>query len=648
MNRWAKTFAALASPALVAAMPAGAADAPPLTTYGDLPTVEQVAISPSGKSLAILTRIKGQRSVGVLEPGKGWRIVVPVGEVKVRGLSWAGDDLILINKSDSVVLGPNFTAARYELTSVIIVSIADGKLQAVFEKSGTVASVVQGSYGYRQVDGSWMGYFGGIRNNVVRGTNAQGNTALTPDLMRVDLLKGSARSVASAAEQNHRRSWLVDGGGRVGATFDLNRSTGKWTIENEAGVVMASGTNPNGDVGLVGFGKDGTSVVYTLDNLGSNRLLEVPLTGGVPTEPFKIDDVARLLTDDTNSRLLGYVGRSDPLKPVFFDPAKAAAYAKAVRAFPGLKAEPIAWTPDFGKIVVHTSGNRDSGTWYLVDIAARRAQPFGDDRPAIAAEAVGAISTVDYKASDGLAMNGILTLPPGRDPKNLPVVVIPHDNPGGRDDAIFDWQAQAFASRGYAVFQPNYRGSGGMGETLRLAGKGELGRKMQTDISDGLAELARRGVVDAKRACIVGTGFGGYAALAGVTIQSGLYRCAVGVAPIADLVQFRNTSYREAGFDPLVSRWLQETLGPSQDYAAISPRRHAAQADAPILMIHGKDDVCVPFRQSQAMADALKDAGKPYELVILKEEDHWLSRADTRQQMLEAAVSFVAKHNPAD
>lgn len=647
MGRTAALRRALLCPLLIGASPAIGDTPPPLAAYGDLPTVEQVAISPSGKSIAVLTRINQQRSVGVLEPGKGWRIAVPVDEVKVRGLSWAGEDLILVNKSDSVVLGPSFTAPRYELTTVVVVPIADGKIHAIFGKSSAVASVVEGSYGNRQVDGRWTGYFGGIRKNVVRGTNAQGNTSLTPDLMRVDLLSGAARSVASAAEQNHRRSWLVDGAGRVGAIFDLNRSTGKWTIENESGAVLASGTNPAGDIGLIGFGKDGASVVYSLDNLGSSRLFEVPLTGGAPTEPFKADDVARLLTDDTNSRLLGYVGRVDPLKPVFFDPAKATAWGKAVRAFPNLKAEPVAWTPDFGKIIVHTSGNRDSGTWYLVDIAARRAEPFGNDRPAIAAEAVGPISTVEYKASDGLAMNGVLTLPPGRDPRNLPVVVIPHDNPGAHDDPTFDWQAHAFASRGYAVFQPNYRGSGGLGQALRLAGKGELGRKMQTDISDGLAELVRRGIADPKRACIVGTGFGGYAALAGVTVQRGLYRCAVGVAPIADLGQFRNTSYREAGFDPLVSRWLSETLGPSQDYAAISPRRHAANADAPILMIHGKDDVCVPFRQSQTMADALKDAGKPYELVVLKEEDHWLSRADTRKQMLETAMAFVQKHNPA-
>ncbi len=142
---------------------------------------------------------------------------------------------------------------------------------------------------------------------------------------------------------------------------------------------------------------------------------------------------------------------------------------------------------------------------------------------------------VDYRASDGLALRGVLTLPPGRRPKALALVVLPHGGPEERDYPRFDWWAQAFASRGYAVFQPNFRGSSGYGVQFRNAGLGEWGRKMQTDISDGVADLAKKGIVDPKRACIVGGSYGGYAALAGVTVQQGLYRCAVSVAGVADL-----------------------------------------------------------------------------------------------------------------
>jgi dipeptidyl aminopeptidase/acylaminoacyl peptidase len=171
---------------------------------------------------------------------------------------------------------------------------------------------------------------------------------------------------------------------------------------------------------------------------------------------------------------------------------------------------------------------------------------------------------------------------------------------------------------------------------------------MQSDISDGLAELARRGIVDPKRACIVGASYGGYAALAGVTLQHGIYRCAVAVAPVSDLGDMYSTDIRESGDSAMVKNSLRESLGNPATFSDVSPRKHAAQADAPILLVHGKDDTVVPFKQSQAMADALKNAGKPYELVVMPNEDHWLSRSATRQQMLEAAMRFVQQHNPAN
>src|SRR6202007_2715282 len=123
----------------------------------------------------------------------------------------------------------------------------------------------------------------------------------------------------------------------------------------------------------------------------------------------------------------------------------------------------------------------------------------------------------------------------GREAKGLPLVVMPHGGPEAHDRPGFDWWAQAFASRGYAVFQPNFRGSDGSGDAFRDAGFGQWGRKMQTDISDGVAELARRGIVDPKLVCIVGASYGGYAALAGVTLQHGLYRCAVSYAGVANM-----------------------------------------------------------------------------------------------------------------
>jgi len=298
--------------------------------------------------------------------------------------------------------------------------------------------------------------------------------------------------------------------------------------------------------------------------------------------------------------------------------------------------------------VISTEGGGASGAYWLVDITAKSAVPLGNPYPALTPDDVASAQMVDFKASDGMALRGVLTLPTGRPAAPLPVVVMPHGGPWERDYPGFDFWAQAFAARGYAVFQPNYRGSDGYGAALRNAGKGEFGRKMQTDISDGLAELARTHAVDPKRACIVGSGFGGYAAMAGVTLQHGLYRCAVSVAGVSDLPLRMRFLDDDTGFDSPFTRYWKLFLGPRSSWDDLSPIRHADQADAPILLIHGKDDTVIPMDQSDNMEHALKASGKPVERLTLPGLDHWMLKEDARIAMIKASVAFVEKYNPPD
>ena len=321
--------------------------------------------------------------------------------------------------------------------------------------------------------------------------------------------------------------------------------------------------------------------------------------------------------------------------------------SRSTRRFPIVTRTLKIGVSDFQRQIVKTEGPGDPGTWRYVDTNARTAIPLGTSYQVPRAQ-VGPVRVVKYRALVGMELAGVLTLPPGKEAKALPVIMLPHGGPAARDYPRFDWWAQAFAVQGYAVFQPNFRGSTGYGAAFEQAGHGEWGRKMQTDISDGLAELARQGIVDPQRACIMGASYGGYAALAGVTLQQGLYRCAVSVAGIGDIGTMYATDVRESGNTATMVNSLNSILGKYRNFDNISPINFASRADAPVLLIHGKDDTVVNYSQSKDMEKALRKAGKVVELVTLNGEDHWLSKSATRLEMLQHASEFIHKYNPPD
>jgi dipeptidyl aminopeptidase/acylaminoacyl peptidase len=632
------------------AAPVIAADPLPLSAYGDLPALESGSLSPGG-NLALLGQFKGKRMLVILDPSlKPLKAMEVPADLKVRDITWVGDESVLVERTETVKLDTErFTASKGEIPNVMIVPVDNSKpVQTVFaDERKMVKAVFYGPY-IRSVGGKWYGYFGG-REMAEVGEGRYEYQGSPTSLYAVDVLTNQPKRVGHGTVGGIWRDWLLDSAGEIAATLDWRVGSHDWTLQNKSGDLIASGNQPKGEVSLVAFGKDGKTAIYSeVDASKTTVWYEVPLDGSAKATEFLPDEtIDSWYVQPFTSRMIGYRPDDAQGAIVFFDPAMQAMSDGIMKAYAGINPRFQAWTPDFHKVLLTTNGNGDSGTWYLLDTVSKQAQLIGQERPQIGAR-VGPISTVDYKAADGTELRGILTLPLGRPAKNLPLVVFPHGGPHAEDFAQFDWWAQAFASRGYAVFQPNFRGSTDRDEAFMRAGYGQWGRKMQTDISDGLAELVKRGVADPKRACIMGASYGGYAALAGVTLQQGLYRCAVAVAGVSDLKMMYDSELYESGRNRFLKTNLKEDLGDPSTLAEVSPRRYAARADAPILLIHGQDDTVVPFQQTTVMADALKDAGKPYEMVVLNKEDHWLSRAETRKQMLEAAVAFVEKNNPAD
>jgi dipeptidyl aminopeptidase/acylaminoacyl peptidase len=644
-------FAAALAALAVFSAPAVRAAAPPVEAYARLPAMERVSLSPSGARYAYLV-VDGEtrKLVVATVDGNQALFASDIGKAKIVGIDWAGDDHLLVEVTYTADLGQDFILTQSQLSAVVAINVTTGKAISVFQSQPAIMDAVFGSDGSAQVNGHWYGYFGGI--TLKKGLNGYMFDHGYPDLYRVDLDTGFTTVAAHGGDAS--RGWLVGPDGAVIARQLYHEKTGDWAVlaGDVVGDPLSSGRDAFDGGGLWGRGKTPDSVLIYQPGDKEDVVLQAPLSGA-PAEV--VDEKGRInepLFDRNTHLWIGEIDEGDTPEATLFDPAWNARLQAVRRAFKDVSARLKSYDGDFNRLIIFTSGAGDSGTYWLVDVAGHKANPLGYAYPDVQPTDVGPIRMVTWKAADGLELHGVLSLPPGREAKNLPVIVMPHGGPEERDYPVFDWWAQVFVARGYAVFQPNFRGSSDYGKPFRDAGLGQWGRKMQTDVSDGLAELARQGVVDPKRACIVGASYGGYAALAGVTVQNGLYRCAVSMAGVADLPGFLSYAADKTGSISATTRYWKAFMGVTSTFqgelGAISPAGLAGHADAPILLIQGKDDTVVPYAQAVGMEDALKRAGKPVEFVPLSGGDHWLLMQDTRIAMAKASVAFVEKYNPAD
>lgn len=631
--------------------PASANEPPPLEAYGMLPSLERAAISASGRYYAVISADKDQRRLLILEGKDRLLRSINLGTIKVRDLDWAGDEYVAVIATQTERMGLGFAAHKGEFAQVFIHSLLKDQDAWVFEKQTRIANAIFGRYGLRKIDGRWVGFFGGMAIEIDNKLRSNRTTTYRERVFKIDLDTQSDSLIDEEINDYRAYSdWVLAENGKVAAKLNFHTENGKWEIESSNGKTITSGKIARGNLSLIALGENGDSIIFQqVDNDNdSQEIFEVPLSGGEKKRIFADRAIASWFIDKTTNRLLGYRRKNGHNRSVFLNDERNKLAAKIRSAFRKVNVDIIDWNDAFTKVVVFTNGNGDSGTWWSIDLKAFKAELIGSSYPSIQNQQVGKITTFAYQAQDGLNLDGILTLPPGRKPENLPVMVFPHGGPHAHDEAEFNWWAQAFASRGYAVFQPNFRGSTNKGPQFRNASEGEWGRKMQTDISDGLQALANLGIVDANRACIMGGSYGGYAALASVTVQQGLYRCAISFAGVSDLSLLVETERKESGNSRGLRRALRAELGKGRDLKEVSPIKFADRADAPILLIHGNDDTVVNINQSKTMAHALRDSKKPFNFIKLKGEDHWLSTGDTRLKMLDAAVKFTLRHNPPD
>ncbi len=356
-------------------------------------------------------------------------------------------------------------------------------------------------------------------------------------------------------------------------------------------------------------------------------------------------DVSSLFRSRKRKVITGTGFTTDRFRYHFFDEERAALQKELEERLPGDEVVVASMSRDETKVLVYAGSDRTRGTYFFFDRETKDFRKLAELAPWLPKERMAPMTPVSYVSRDGLTIHGYLTLPPGKEPKNLPVLIHPHGGPWVRDGWGFDPQVQFLTSRGLAVLQMNFRGSTGYGRAFWEAGFKEWGRSMQDDVTDGVLWLVEQGIADPKRVGIYGASYGGYAVLAGLAFTPDLYACGVDYVGVSNIFTLLETipPYWELG-----RQMLYEKIGhPEKDkelLKAASPVFHADRITAPLFVAQGANDPRVKKAESDQIVEALRSRGIEVEYMVKENEGHGFRNEENRFDFYRAMERFLATH----
>lgn len=397
----------------------------------------------------------------------------------------------------------------------------------------------------------------------------------------------------------------------------------------------------------------GSDQGYVLEE-GENGRVGVRLfdyTTGTATDTFYENpdwDVEELWLNDDGSPLAAlYTDDRDQI--VWFDERDAKEYLNLKDALKQEVVHVISRSRDGSRSLIWGGSEADPGALYIYSPIEKKLDLLANYRPDLDFRGLVKAKPVRYTTRDGLEIAAYLTIPRGREAKELPFIILPHGGPYGiRDKLQYNDEVQFLANRGYAVLQPNFRGSGGYGDKFFEAGHGQIGQKMQDDLDDAMDWAISEGIADPERVCVVGSSYGGYAALWAVLRNPERYKCAASWAGVTDLEAIlkydRKFLSRKA-----MKRHRQQVEGEGEfDLDMVSPAYHAENLSRPVLLAHGTRDRIVPYSQYEKFEKAVRDAPVVPTFLVIEGEGHGFSKPENEKAWYDALESFLAEHNPAD
>ncbi|MFL6845032.1 MAG: alpha/beta fold hydrolase [Allosphingosinicella sp.] len=632
----------LAALLMLAASPVPAAAAPPdpipIEALAEVPFISNPELSPDGRRLLAWINVHGIQKLAIYDLDVPRDTPPKLFEVpgSVSWYSWAGNAHVL--------LGGAFLADG-----------ASGPIRLAGLESYDLETGKSGSIGVGQ----------GIFGNKVAFVDPDGRYILVsaakrigdpPSVWRVDLATRAAVEVQH--ESADIASWFVDDAGNVRGGIAYTASG--WTIyrRDASGRLRraSEGKFPKGaesaidEIGILGGGDSG--IIVTNARTGRFAVYRYDLNAQTIGEPIfehpSVDVTKPQISSD--GRTVEAVSYDDDLPRVaWLTPELKALQAQIDGAMPGKVNRILGFSRDRNRALIWSGSADDPGLYYVFDRKARHMDAFAAPYDALVERRLSPVKPIRYAARDGLSISGYLTLPAGREPRNLPLIVFPHGGPFARDTYAFDPMVQLLANRGYAVLQPNFRGSTGFGRDYVERGYGQIGLKMQDDLDDGVAWLAGQGMIDRRRVCIVGASYGGYAALWGAIRNPEIYRCAVSLAGVTDLKAMLKYDAQLLSAPRYSKLWRQKLEGEEErDLAAVSPLQQQSRLNIPVLVAHGEKDSTVPVDQSRQLVAALKARGARVLSVFYPATGHGFTSSEASLDYMRRVEAFLELNNPPD
>ena len=608
-----------------------------VSAFSQLPALQKPILSPDGKRILARATTNGRGRLVLLDADRPQAKpqVIEIGNANIAALQWAGNQRLLMTVLSTDYL---FNVIPVPILRLLAIDTATGASRVVDRKSD---GLFAGDVLYADPSGSWA---------LVA---SQDDIGAYPSVKRVDLATGTATLVEKARKDVW--DWYADGEGvvRAGIAYEGRRWTVWYRDKPGDPLTKTRGKFAKDDdsaVDRVMFGPQSNGWIVTNEKTGRFGLYKYDFASGAIGEAVfehaevDLDDVSY---DPVSGEIYGIEYQDDRPRVKWVDADRLKLQQKLDKALSNATNIVVDMSDDEKRYLIWSGGASDPGRYFLLDTANWKMHPVVEPyvmEPGLLAD----VKPVHYQARDGLKIPAYLTTPKGAAASNLPLIVLPHGGPFARDDWAYDPVVQFLANRGYAVLQPQFRGSTGYGRDFASKGYGEFGKKMQDDLDDGMDWLAKTGQIDPKRVCIMGMSYGGYAAMWGAVRNPERYRCAISYAGVSDLDALMKYDRKSFSAVRYFREWRTKVAGGAKsDLATVSPIKFAGKVKVPLFIAHGENDSRVQVKQSKSMVEALSKERRDVTSVFYKNSGHDFDSAADFYDFLTRLDAFLVKHNPA-